>query len=104
MPPCSRMLIRVALALCCPDIAHASPDEAYRRFDELAKRHVENLRRLTQQIQFSLPAPVRLVCSSPLPGPYLILPGCWAIEAMHALHASEPRSLAQSAHSAQELA
>mmetsp|Transcript_13033 Transcript_13033/g.35479 ORF Transcript_13033/g.35479 Transcript_13033/m.35479 type:complete len:586 (+) Transcript_13033:92-1849(+) len=29
----------------------ASPDEAYRRFDELAKRHVENLRRLTQQIQ-----------------------------------------------------
>lgn len=28
-----------------------SPEEAYRRFDELAQRHVETLRKLTNQIQ-----------------------------------------------------
>ncbi|KXZ54715.1 hypothetical protein GPECTOR_4g783 [Gonium pectorale] len=30
---------------------HKSPEEAFRRFDELATRHVEQLRRLTKQIQ-----------------------------------------------------
>lgn len=32
----------------------ASPEEAFRRFDELANRRVEQLRKLTQQIQVRL--------------------------------------------------
>ncbi len=32
-------------------IAHTSPEEAFRKFDELTKKHVEGLRKLTKQIQ-----------------------------------------------------
>jgi tetratricopeptide repeat protein 30 len=32
-------------------MCQASPEEAYRKYDELAHRHVETLRRLTKSIQ-----------------------------------------------------
>jgi len=51
VPRCSQ---HARLMACVPlpvPAGQDAPDEAYRRFDELAKRHVETLRRLTQQIQ-----------------------------------------------------